>query len=106
MLRRLLFASSIVLGLAFAAVCYAEMFGVFQFDSAGDCKASAMRMPLTSISCKVEDRLKIAGLELYRPHFLEFVAACVAEASQKIDRAIDRHFAQLDKTFVRLQISV
>jgi hypothetical protein len=27
MLRRLLFASSIVLGLAFAAVCYAEMFG-------------------------------------------------------------------------------
>jgi hypothetical protein len=31
-LRRLLFASSIVLGLAFAAVCYAEMFGVFQFD--------------------------------------------------------------------------
>jgi hypothetical protein len=32
MLRRLLFASSIVLGLAFAAVCYAETFGVFQFD--------------------------------------------------------------------------
>jgi hypothetical protein len=27
MLRRLLFASSIVLGLAFAAVYYAEMFG-------------------------------------------------------------------------------
>ncbi|MEA2925134.1 MAG: hypothetical protein QOD25_2256, partial [Alphaproteobacteria bacterium] len=27
MLRRLLFASSIVLGLVFAAVCYAEMFG-------------------------------------------------------------------------------
>jgi hypothetical protein len=31
-LRRLLFASSIVLGLAFAAVCYAEMFGVLQLD--------------------------------------------------------------------------
>jgi hypothetical protein len=31
-LRRLLFAIWIVLGLAFAAVCYAEMFGVFQFD--------------------------------------------------------------------------
>ena len=67
-----------------------------------------MRMPPTSISCKIEDRLKIAGLssELYRPHFLEFVAARVAEASQKIDCAIDRHFAQLDETFVRLQISV
>jgi hypothetical protein len=31
-LRRLLFATWIVLGLVFAAVCYAEMFGVFQFD--------------------------------------------------------------------------
>jgi hypothetical protein len=31
-LRRLLFAIWIVLGLAFAAVCYAEMFGFFQFD--------------------------------------------------------------------------
>jgi hypothetical protein len=31
-LRRFLFAISMVLGLAFAAVCYAEMFGVFQFD--------------------------------------------------------------------------
>ncbi len=31
-LRRLLFAALILLGLAFAAACYAEMFGVFQFD--------------------------------------------------------------------------
>jgi hypothetical protein len=32
-LRRLLFATWILLGLTFAAVCYAEMFGVvFQFD--------------------------------------------------------------------------
>jgi hypothetical protein len=31
-LRRLLFASLIVLGLAFAAVCYAEMFGVLRFE--------------------------------------------------------------------------
>jgi hypothetical protein len=31
-LRRLLFATWILLGLAFALVCYAEMFGVFQFD--------------------------------------------------------------------------
>jgi hypothetical protein len=31
-LRRLLFATWILLGLAFAAVCYAEMFGVFQFN--------------------------------------------------------------------------
>jgi hypothetical protein len=31
-LRRLLFATWIVLGLAFAVVCYAEMFGFFQFD--------------------------------------------------------------------------
>ena len=31
-LRRLLFATWIVLGLAFAVVCYAQMFGVFQFD--------------------------------------------------------------------------
>jgi hypothetical protein len=31
-LRRLLFATWILLGLAFAVVCYAEMFGVFQFD--------------------------------------------------------------------------
>jgi hypothetical protein len=31
-LRRLLFATWIVLGLVFAAVCYAQMFGVFQFD--------------------------------------------------------------------------
>jgi hypothetical protein len=31
-LRRLLFAAWILLGLAFAAACYAEMFGVFQFD--------------------------------------------------------------------------
>jgi len=31
-LRRFLFATWIVLGLAFAAVCYAQMFGVFQFD--------------------------------------------------------------------------
>jgi hypothetical protein len=31
-LRRLLFVTWILLGLAFAVVCYAEMFGVFQFD--------------------------------------------------------------------------
>jgi hypothetical protein len=31
-LRQLLFAIWILLGLAFAAVCYAEMLGVFQFD--------------------------------------------------------------------------
>jgi hypothetical protein len=31
-LRRLLFATWILLGLAFAAACYAEMLGVFQFD--------------------------------------------------------------------------
>jgi hypothetical protein len=31
-LRRLLFAAWILLGLAFAVVCYAEMFGVIQFD--------------------------------------------------------------------------
>jgi hypothetical protein len=31
-LRRLLFATWILLGLAFAVVCYAEMFGVVQFD--------------------------------------------------------------------------
>jgi hypothetical protein len=31
-LRRLLFAAWILLGLAFAVVCYAEMFGVFQLD--------------------------------------------------------------------------
>jgi hypothetical protein len=31
-LRRLLFATWIVFGLAFAVVCYAQMFGVFQFD--------------------------------------------------------------------------
>jgi hypothetical protein len=32
-LRRLLFATCILLGLAFAMVCYAEMLGVVQFDS-------------------------------------------------------------------------
>jgi hypothetical protein len=31
-LRRLLFAVWILLGLAFAVACYAEMFGVVQFD--------------------------------------------------------------------------
>jgi hypothetical protein len=31
-LRRLLFATCILLGLAFAVVCYAEMLGVVQFD--------------------------------------------------------------------------
>ena len=31
-LRRYLFATWILLGLVFAVVCYAEMFGVFQFD--------------------------------------------------------------------------
>jgi hypothetical protein len=31
-LRRLLFVTWIVLGLVFAAVCYAQMFGFFQFD--------------------------------------------------------------------------
>jgi hypothetical protein len=31
-LRGLLFAAWIVLGLAFAVVCYAEMLGVIQFD--------------------------------------------------------------------------
>jgi hypothetical protein len=31
-LRRLLFAASILLGLAFAVICYAEMLGVIQFD--------------------------------------------------------------------------
>jgi len=31
-LRRLLFATWILLGLAFAVVCYAEMLGVVQFD--------------------------------------------------------------------------
>ena len=31
-LRRLLFAAWILLGLAFAVVCYAEMLGVVQFD--------------------------------------------------------------------------
>jgi hypothetical protein len=31
-LRRVLFATWILLGLAFAVVCYAEMLGVVQFD--------------------------------------------------------------------------
>jgi hypothetical protein len=31
-LRRLLFATGILLGLAFAVACYAEMLGVVQFD--------------------------------------------------------------------------
>jgi hypothetical protein len=31
-LRRLLFAILILLGLAFALVCYVEMFGIIQFD--------------------------------------------------------------------------
>jgi hypothetical protein len=31
-LRRLLFAAWILLGLAFAVICYAEMLGVIQFD--------------------------------------------------------------------------
>jgi hypothetical protein len=31
-LRRLLFATCILLGLAFAVACYAEMLGVVQFD--------------------------------------------------------------------------
>jgi hypothetical protein len=31
-LRRLLFATCILLGLTFAVVCYAEMLGVVQFD--------------------------------------------------------------------------
>ncbi|WP_213740046.1 hypothetical protein [Bradyrhizobium sp. dw_411] len=31
-LRRLFFVTLILLGLAFAAACYAEMLGVFQFD--------------------------------------------------------------------------
>jgi hypothetical protein len=31
-LRRLLFATWILLGLAFAVICYAEMLGVIQFD--------------------------------------------------------------------------
>jgi hypothetical protein len=31
-LRRLLFATWILLGLAFAVICYAEMLGVVQFD--------------------------------------------------------------------------
>jgi hypothetical protein len=31
-LRRLLFATWILLGLAFAVVCYAEMFGLVQLD--------------------------------------------------------------------------
>lgn len=30
--RRLFFAIWLLLGLAFAAVCYGEMFGLFQFD--------------------------------------------------------------------------
>ena len=44
--------------------------------------------------------------KLYWPHFLEFVVARVAEASQQIDRAIDGHFAQFDEALVRLQIGV
>jgi hypothetical protein len=31
-LRRLFFATCVILGLAFAGVCYAEMFGFIQFD--------------------------------------------------------------------------
>jgi hypothetical protein len=31
-LRRLRFAIGILLGLAFAVACYAEMFGIVQFD--------------------------------------------------------------------------
>jgi hypothetical protein len=31
-LRRLVFATGVLLGLAFAVACYAEMFGVIQFD--------------------------------------------------------------------------
>ena len=31
-LRRFLFAILILLGLAFAVICYAELFGVIQFD--------------------------------------------------------------------------
>jgi hypothetical protein len=39
-------------------------------------------------------------------HFVEFVAAGVAESSQQINRAIDGHFAQFDEVLVRLQIGV
>jgi hypothetical protein len=31
-LRRLLFATGLLLALAFALICYAEMFGLVQFD--------------------------------------------------------------------------
>jgi hypothetical protein len=65
-------------------------------------------MPLTSIGFTIENRLKIVGLgsKSLGLHLLEFIAAGVAEVSQQIDCAIDRHFAQLDETLVRLQISV
>ena len=43
---------------------------------------------------------------MYWPHFLEFVAARVAEVSQHIDRSIDGHFAQFDEALVGLQIGV
>jgi hypothetical protein len=48
-----------------------------------DCKALATRMPLTSISCTIENRLKFAGLgsKSLSLHLLEFVAARVAEVS-------------------------
>jgi hypothetical protein len=31
-LRQLLFAAGLLLGLAFALICYAEMFGLLEFD--------------------------------------------------------------------------
>jgi hypothetical protein len=39
-------------------------------------------------------------------HFLDFVAARVAEALQQIYRALGGHFAQFDEALVRLQIGV
>jgi hypothetical protein len=46
------------------------------------------------------------GSKSHWPHLFEFVVACVAEALQQIDRAIDGHFTQFDEALVRLQIGV
>jgi hypothetical protein len=42
---------------------------------------------------------------LYWSHFFEFVAACVADGSQQIDRTIDGYFPQFDEALVGLLIA-
>src|ERR1700754_4162047 len=73
---------------------------------ANSCRSSCRRSRIGSRRSDLEVEPQGRSSKLNRPHFLEFVAARVAEVSQQINRAIDDHLAQFEEALVGLQIDV